>query len=319
MRCTSPATVGFQSDGKTLCWSSKKYSKEFAPFQLPCGKCISCRLIQAREKAIRCVHEASLYENNTFLTLTYSEENLESPFLIYDHAQKFLRDLRYRYPLQSIPYVATGEYGGQNKRPHFHLLLFNFDPGDKLFHKKNKYGDILYTSKIIDEIWSRNDKEKAPSLLGPVDLSTAGYVCRYQLKKLEHGVDADKYKPKVEYSKRYAIGKKWIEQNWEETFTKGYVQIDSPEHYKIPRYYEDWLKKNHPLAWENYVITKRTELQAQFRYVAEKEEIEYRKSQFKRQAKAALLNRTWTKEKTKNQMRNEILIQKTKNFKTEDI
>ena len=131
MRCTRPLKVGFQSDGKTLSWSPLSYSKEYPPFQLPCGKCTSCRLLQAREKAIRCVHEASLHENNSFITLTYSEEHLESDRLIYEHAQKFVRDIRYRYPEKPIPIVTTGEYGGKNKRPHFHLLLFNFTPQDQ--------------------------------------------------------------------------------------------------------------------------------------------------------------------------------------------
>lgn len=46
------------------------------PVTIPCGQCIGCRLEKSRQWAIRCVHEASLYENNCFITLTYSPENL---------------------------------------------------------------------------------------------------------------------------------------------------------------------------------------------------------------------------------------------------
>lgn len=320
MRCTRPLTVGFQSDGKTLCWSQKKYSKEFAPFQLPCGKCISCRLIQAREKAVRCVHEASMYgDKNTFLTLTYSDENLESDRLIYAHAQKFIRDLRYRFPENPIPTVVTGEYGPSKKRPHWHILLFNFTPPDKVAGKKNKQGDILYTSKIIDEIWSRNNSKESPSQIGPIDLSTAGYVCRYQLKKQEHGSENDLYKPIVRYSSKYAIGKSYIEENWKKVFSLGYVQVNSSEKIKIPRYYESWLKAHHPDEFEKYVLNTKVNIQAMFRKIADKEELEYRKSELLRISKAALNSRLWSKEITKNQMREIILAQKSELIKAHDL
>lgn len=316
MRCTRPLTVGFKSDGKTLSWSSKKYNKEYAPFQLPCGKCISCKLLQAREKATRCVHEASLYEKNSFITLTYSDENLESDRLIYEHAQKFMRDLRYAYPENPIPSVITGEYGGKNKRPHFHILLFNFSPGDEKPYKKNKQGDQLYKSDKLDDIWSRNDKTLSPTLVGPINLSTAGYVCRYQLKKLEHEGEADLYKPIVKYSSKYAIGKAWIEKNWKETFKKGYVQINKKEILKIPRYYENWLKKNHPEQYADYICNIKIQMQSQFRKIAEKEELLQRQRDFKRsQAKGYRM----TKEKSQNKMREEILEQKTELIKTQEI
>ena len=45
---------------------------------LPCGNCIGCRLERSRQWAVRCMHEASLYEDNCFLTLTYSPEFLPS-------------------------------------------------------------------------------------------------------------------------------------------------------------------------------------------------------------------------------------------------
>lgn len=43
---------------------------------LPCGNCVGCRLERSRQWAMRCVHEASLYQNNCFVTLTYNDESL---------------------------------------------------------------------------------------------------------------------------------------------------------------------------------------------------------------------------------------------------
>ena len=46
------------------------------PQQVPCGQCIGCRLEYSRQWAMRCAHEASLYEDNCFITLTYNPDNL---------------------------------------------------------------------------------------------------------------------------------------------------------------------------------------------------------------------------------------------------
>lgn len=307
MRCTSPRTVGFQSDGKTLCWSPTKYNKQFATFQLPCGKCISCRLLQAREKSIRCVHEASLHTKNTFLTLTYSDEKLESQKLIYPHIQKFIRDIRYRYPEQPIPCVTTGEYGTKNKRPHWHLLLFNFAPHDMVPYKKNKQGDQLYTSPSIDEIWSYNNSKEHPSQIGPINLATAGYVCRYQLKKQEHKETQSEYSPIVRYSSKYAIGKKWLEKNWQQTFDLGFITIQGGEKQKIPRYYEKWLKKNQPQAYEKYIITIRNDI------INNSSEINKIEEEQQKERNDQRLNQNWRKslEISANKMRDSILKQKT--------
>ena len=43
---------------------------------VPCGRCIGCRLEYSRQWAMRCVHEASLHEDNCFITLTYADDYL---------------------------------------------------------------------------------------------------------------------------------------------------------------------------------------------------------------------------------------------------
>ena len=42
---------------------------------LPCGQCLNCKLNKAKEWAVRCVLEASLYDENFFVTLTYDDEH----------------------------------------------------------------------------------------------------------------------------------------------------------------------------------------------------------------------------------------------------
>lgn len=43
---------------------------------LPCGQCVGCRLQYSREWAIRCLDEASCFEQNSFITLTMSESSV---------------------------------------------------------------------------------------------------------------------------------------------------------------------------------------------------------------------------------------------------
>jgi len=262
VRCTSPRTVGFQKDGKTLSWSPKHYSKEYPTFQLPCGKCLSCRLERARETAVRCVHEAQMHENSSFITLTYSDENLKSPTLDYTHIQKFLKKLR-KTQNEPLSIFATGEYGDQNKRPHWHLLIFNYRPADSTYLRSNDRGDKLYKSDTLDDLWGYNDSTAKPNEIGEVTFQSAGYVARYATKKLYHGHDGTHpYEPISRRSTKHAIGKLWIEKYWKQTFDLGYIMLptsNGPVRCSIPRYYEKWLKKHEPLAWRDYVTKLKLE------------------------------------------------------------
>lgn len=165
------------------------------PINLPCGKCPDCRLKHSRERAIRCVHEASLYEFNCFLTLTYNPEHLpENRSLDVPRMQKFMKDLR-EYDrqdflerkedgiipssevYQGVRSYGAGEYGELDGRPHYHLLLFNYDFQDKEFWREIR-GNKYYRSKFLEELWPDGF-----SSIGSVNFDTAAYVARYVMKK----------------------------------------------------------------------------------------------------------------------------------------
>lgn len=287
MQCTSPRTVGFNSDGKTLCWSSKHYSKEFATFQIACGKCLACRLQKARETAVRCVHEASMFERNCFVTLTYSDDHIGDGRLDYSHFQKFVKDVRnhrfqglldslfpnvvqeaQRKLWRSLPksrrdelyrgikmsVLVTGEYGDKTKRPHWHAIFFNWRPYDLLLLRTNELGDKIYRSDLVDRIWGRNDSSVKPNEIGDVTFRSAGYVARYATKKLVHGKDGEHdFEPVSRRSSANAIGKTWLEVFWRDVFNNGFVILPDGVRCGVPRYYERWLKKTHPARWEVYV------------------------------------------------------------------
>lgn len=292
MRCTSPRTVGFLADGKTLCWSSKKYSKEYPTFQLPCGKCISCRLERARETAVRCVHEAQMYEANSFITLTYSEENLSSSRLIYRDFQLFIKRLRkhiYETSLvedqekNRIGVFVTGEYGDKKKRPHWHAIVFNWRPSDLEHKYTNDRGDQVYTSSTLAKLWPQGISE-----VGSVTFESAGYVARYASKKLIHGKDGEHdYEPISRRSCKQAIGKKWLEKYWKELFAEGICLIDTkdgPVRCSIPRYYEKWLMKHKLPEWERYVTQIKSKIQKEAADKEAKLSLEEKKANLRRGA-----------------------------------
>lgn len=282
MRCLTPRTVGFKNDGRTITWSQKTYSKEYPTFQLPCGKCIECRLEYARTWAIRCVHEAQMHENNGFITLTYTDEKLESKKLIYKDWVEFIKKLRdkiFRETVKKafgpghwdsltsterkqfrkdnkelleknqIGVFVTGEYGDKKKRPHWHAIVFNYWPSDAKESRKTQLQDQCYESKELEKIWGKGKVE-----IGKVTFKSAGYVARYATKKLVHGKDNEHdYKPISKKSSKHAIGKKWLEKNYKDIFNYGKIIMEDGKTGSIPRYYIKWLEKNHPLEWKRYV------------------------------------------------------------------
>ncbi len=258
MQCTSPRNAGYEPDGVTVTFYNNKISKEYVTWQVPCGKCLDCRLAHAKEWAIRSVHEAKMHEENCFITLTYDDQHLESPKLIYRHWQEFMWKLRSKLRRADIDtpisVSVVGEYGEANKRPHWHALLFGWKPKDLEYLRTSDRGDKIYKSATLEALWGKNDTDKKPNEIGEVTFESAGYVSRYNAKKLIHGKDHEHdYHPIARKSSKYAIGKKWLEQNYKDLFTHGYLVLDNGLKHSIPRYYEKWFKENHPEEYLHYV------------------------------------------------------------------
>lgn len=248
MRCRSPRTVGFQPDGKTISWSQKTYSKEYATWELPCGKCLECRLEYARSWAIRCVHESKMHEDNCFITLTYDDDHLGDARLNYRDFQLFMKRLRFAFPNQQIGVFVTGEYGEITKRPHWHACIFNWAPKDAEYKYTSDRGDKVSSSEVLTKLWGKGIAE-----FGSLTYESAGYCARYAAKKLVHGDDGHEFEPISKKSSKHAIGKRWLEKYWPNIFNYGELILDGRPVGAIPRYYEKWLQKHQPAAWEKYV------------------------------------------------------------------
>jgi len=236
--------------------------------EVPCGRCIGCRIKRSKDWAIRCVHEASLHEKNCFITLTYNEEHVP-PSLVKRDFQLFMKRLRRAYPLQKIRYFHCGEYGSVCKncglserfcfrrgcqkyvkalgRPHFHACLFGFDFDDKeLWQIKN--GNHLYRSPSLEKIWSHPETKKSYgfSTVGAVTFESAAYVARYVLKKFNNKNEekvkehyGDKLPEYTTMSRRDGIGKKWLDKYLKDVYQSDFVLNNKLQKLKPPRYYDN--------------------------------------------------------------------------------
>lgn len=250
-----------------------------------------------------------MHEESSFITLTYSDENIGDNVLRYRDLQLFIKRLRKHIYKEThgqtkISVLSTGEYGDRTKRSHWHCLIFGWEPKDKRLSSENHQGDPLYDSDTLDKIWSHGITKT-----GRVTIQSAGYCARYALKKLSHGDDSNtRYKPISRRSSKNAIGKKWIEKYYKtDCFNQGFIVNDGKK-FPIPRYFEKWLKKNDPPYWRRYVTEVKPKII--------KEAIE-REEKITLKEKLINLRRSGLKglQISRNKARNKILEQKTQKLK----
>lgn len=203
--------------------------------RVPCGQCIECRLRRSREWALRCVHEASLYDVNSFITLTYADEYLPQGGSLDRRAfPLFMKRLRKAFG--SVRYFHAGEYGERNGRPHYHALLFGLWFGDAVQVGVSDGGFPRFESGALSDVW-----EFGRADIGSVTFESAAYVARYCVKKVT-GCAADAhYRGRVpEYatmSRRPGIGFRWFEQFRGEVYRDDSVLARGHE-VTPPRYYD---------------------------------------------------------------------------------
>lgn len=144
--------------------------------QVPCGQCLGCQIEYRRTWALRCTHEASLHERNSFLTLTFEVDPIS---LDVAHMQQFHKRLRKRG--LSVRSYYCGEYGEDLGRPHYHVLLFGEDFSFDRWHFYNSTGGWpVFRSPTLEECWPHGHSE-----IGEVNFESASYVAGYVHKKLK--------------------------------------------------------------------------------------------------------------------------------------
>lgn len=277
MPCYKPIEAWYaktvnESGKRSLVFSAKKAEQPDAPIEIACGQCVGCRLERSRQWAMRCIHEASLYERNCFITLTFDNESLfarENPFSIdVREYQLFMKRLRKQFG-DGIRFFHCGEYGDKSFRPHYHALLFNFDFEDKtLWSIKN--GHRLYVSETLSRLWPYGF-----CTIGDVTFDSAAYVARYVMKKVtgdgldeliehkhdggsvwlrpyERFHDGEVLEVKPEYvtmSRRPGIGKEWFDKYKGDVYPKDYVTVNGKK-MRPPKYYDSQLEDADAFAYD---------------------------------------------------------------------
>lgn len=214
----------------------------------------------------RRIHEGGSIPNGCFITLTYNDENLpEDGQVDVKHWQNFAKKLRRRHG--PFRFLHCGEYGSKTRRPHYHALLFGID-----FHRdrtvfSSKPDNTIWLSEELSDAWSH----KGYCSLSPLNFATAKYVAGYVAKKLRRTdfwhltdvygslpVPIETAKPEyITMSRRPGLGESWFKQYWASVYPMDRVIIDGKS-FRPPKYYDDLLKRDHPIIHER-VLAQRTE------------------------------------------------------------
>jgi len=257
-----------RADGKTIVFNPT-YGWVDRPLTIPCGQCVGCRLERSRQWAVRCVHEASLHEDNCFITLTYNNESLpEDGSLNKKHFQDFMKRLRKKYKNKKIRYYHCGEYGDKNFRPHYHAIIFGLEFDDqKLFTVNN--GEKLYTSEKLEKLWPFGF-----STIGTVTFESAAYVARYVMKKV-NGKNAKNHYERVdsntgeiyilvpEYntmSRRPGIAAGWFDKYKDDVYPSDNIHLREKT-FRPPKFYDKMYEHLMPNEMEKIKMQRMKNMQ----------------------------------------------------------
>ena len=180
------------------------YDRQYTIYEtvLPCGRCMGCRIDNAREYTVRMCLEAQMYppDHCWDITLTYDDEHVPMNTvsvecdsdtgevlssegvltLCYRDVKLFLMRLRKKLG-ESFRYSYVGEYGDDTRRPHYHLIIFGIsqDVIDPRFFKQSRSGFPIYISEFLASCWSNGFVS-----VQRVEYGSLAYVAGYVTKKM---------------------------------------------------------------------------------------------------------------------------------------
>jgi len=188
-------------------------------FRVPCGKCLPCQKRRRSEWSLRLEHEYMFSDSAYFITLTYNDISIPRtkqgyPTLLKKDVQDYIKRLRnahiaylkkeqkkvhdeFKITGKKIRYYAVGEYGSQTRRPHYHILLFNYDTANtNQFIAKWKNTNTGLSLGHVD--------------VGNVTSASINYVTKYMFKGFNKKTDKRQV-PFSLMSKKPIIGHAYLE------------------------------------------------------------------------------------------------------------
>lgn len=292
MSCLNPRPAIIPQHGSPIFLTSdedkQKFLHKYWGFSrvvyLPCGGCLNCRRERRQELTLLQCCEASLYEDNWFLTLTYEDERTfdETGIFPYSldksHLSDFCESMRKHCSYNNTPFrfFACGEYGDRFERPHYHLSLFGLPPEilgikddeettrvrrDTLERygrasrvsssKVDNNGNFYWQSPVVSARWKFGDHK-----IYRANKETFQYVAGYVTKKLTGKAGRDwkatgRVLPFLAQS-RPSIGRPWFDKFFQtlslpdgEKLVNDCLAIADVE-WKCPRIFSRWLESIDP-------------------------------------------------------------------------
>lgn len=256
MGCAAPFQAWRSDDGKVVLGKSpprSHFSRSAAgvvsllswhELLLPCGSCSGCRLSRGREWSIRCALELQFHSVSCWATLTFDEKHVPPTVQRYD-VSAYVKRLRARVHPRQFRFFASGEYGEQFGRPHYHIILFGLPQSEPAIEQAWKFGRVQ-----VDRL--------EPAAIAYV----AGYVSKKageefvprEVVNPETGEVWETEPPFVLMSRRPGIGgeARQFASSWRSTAIWEGSQV------KVPRYlHEAWKKQATPEAIEQLAEEKR--------------------------------------------------------------
>lgn len=254
MACYHPSSA-WRDSVEGAIYFGPPHTVKAIPLRLPCGNCVGCLKSRAFQWSVRCMHEASLYEDNSFITLTYNDEHLPSDgSLDKRDFQLFMKKLRKAISPTKVRYFCAGEYGSGRGRPHFHVLLFGFAFPDRV-HVGMRGEHPVFRSALLERVWSNGFSE-----IGTLTIESAGYVASYIMKQgkapkkiavdLETGEDLGEVEREFALMSRggrngSGIGSGWIDKWRCDVYPRDGVIVRG-RIMRPPRYYDLRVERDSP-------------------------------------------------------------------------
>lgn len=159
-----------------------------------CAECLRNRSYHKRVWCHRLELESRLHAESSFLTLTYSDDNLPvGGTLVPNDVTLWLKRFRAAIAPVKLRYYVVGEYGDTTRRPHYHAALF---------------GVGINYADIVRETWGFGH-----IMLGDLNIKSIRYISGYITKKMTVKSDPrleGRYPEFVRMSRRPGIGSGFV-------------------------------------------------------------------------------------------------------------
>lgn len=144
---------------------------------VPCGRCPLCKVARSKDWATRIMHESEYHDKKIFCTFTY-QDMPKNQSISKREIQLFIKKLRKTVPGREIKYYLGAEYGEEENRPHWHMIIFGMNENDfeyvtDIWNKSTHKWERAYYHKA----WM-----KGLIHIGEITYDSARYTADYCLK-----------------------------------------------------------------------------------------------------------------------------------------